>query len=330
MATVPEDSGVEVIAEEVVGPYETVQLSATDPNALNDWLTENGYNVPSDIQPVIDDYVNDGFNFLAMKLVPGAGIDRMQPVRITTPGANAVLPLRMVAAGTGATTTLSLWIISEGRYEPSNFPTFTIDPTTVLWNYDTNESNYSELRRSAYEASQGFGWLTESASPYNVSAFKQNVLNVVDFLPESSGYDDGSGDYELIRQNAEADLDALFADLYEPSVHVTRLRAELSRDALGTDLLVGAASDQGVVPTIIQTESFEGTQPACPSPPPGCWYYDDQVNDGGPNDGEDGASGGACTLTTPGSDSGPALGGLLLAGLGIVVARRRRKARRSF
>ena len=28
---------------ETVGPYETVQLRSTDPNALNNWLTTNGF-----------------------------------------------------------------------------------------------------------------------------------------------------------------------------------------------------------------------------------------------------------------------------------------------
>ena len=53
------------------------------------------------ILPVIDAYVAEGFNFLALKLVPGQGVDSMRPVRVTTPGAAATLPLRMVAAGTG-------------------------------------------------------------------------------------------------------------------------------------------------------------------------------------------------------------------------------------
>jgi MYXO-CTERM domain-containing protein len=318
----PQDSGVDVLAEEVVGPYETVQLSADDPNALNLWLDENGYSVPADIQPVIDDYVNEGFNFLAMKLVPGAGIDRMQPVRITTEGSNAVLPLRMVAAGTGATTTITLWIMSEGRYEPSNFPSFTIDPEHVVWNYDENDSNYTDLRQSAYDASAGFGWLVESASAYSMETFRQNVLNVVDFQPEQSGYDDGSGDYEATRQAAEDDLDVLFGGLDPASVYLTRVRSELSRDALQTDLLVGAADDQSDVSRFVQTVAFEGTQPACPAPPPGCWYYDDEVDPGGGN-GADGESG-SCTLTSPPAPSGTAFGGLLLAGLGIAIMRRRR------
>lgn len=320
------EGGVEVLAEEVVGPYETVQLAASDPNALNTWLDDNGYSVPSDIQPVIDAYVNDGFNFLAMKLVPGAGVDRMQPVRITAEGSNAVLPLRMVAAGTGANTTITLWVMSEGRYEPSNFPSFTIDPAHVVWNYDTASSNYNLLRQEAYDASQGFGWLIESASPYSAEAFRNNVLQVVSVLPEQSGYDDGSGDWDAMQQAAEEDLDTLFGGLDPASVYLTRMRAELSRAALGTDLLIGAADDQSTISNIVQTEAFEGTQPACPTPPPGCWYYEDGPDENG-NGTDSGSDGGACTLTSPPAPSGTAFGGIMLAGIGFSFMRRRVRRR---
>ena len=101
--------GVEVIAQAVVGPYETVQLSASDPQALANWLASHGYVIPADVQDVVDSYVVDGFDFLAMRLVPGQGVDAMRPVRITTPGAGLTLPLRMVAAGTGATTAVCGW-----------------------------------------------------------------------------------------------------------------------------------------------------------------------------------------------------------------------------
>src|SRR5207244_2854212 len=76
--------GVTVISDQVVGPYESVQLSSTDPMALATWLTDHGYAIPTDIQPIIDAYVTDGFDFLALKLVPGQGVDKMQPVRVTT------------------------------------------------------------------------------------------------------------------------------------------------------------------------------------------------------------------------------------------------------
>lgn len=321
-----QNGGVDVLAQETVGPYETVQLAASDPNALNQWLSDNGYNVPSDIQPIIDTYVNDGFNFLAMKLVPGAGIDRMAPVRITTEGSNAVLPLRMVAAGTGATTTATLWLIGEGRYEPTNFPTFEINPANVIWNYDTADSNYNLLRQDAYDASQGFGWLVEASREYSVDAFRNNILNAVSFSPDQSGYaGEDPFDWEAAQEAANEDLDVLFGGLDPASVHVTRVRAELSRAALGTDLLIGAADSQSDVANVIQTEAFEGTQPACPTPPPGCWYYEDGEDGVGNGNGADGSDGGACTLTNPPAPSGTAFGGLLLAGVGVALMRRRRR-----
>src|SRR4029077_16866100 len=87
------DDGVTVLKKEIVGPYETVQLKAEDPGALQVWLDKNGVVVPPDVKPVIDTYVREHFNFLALKLVPGKGVQEMRPVRVTTQGANVALPL---------------------------------------------------------------------------------------------------------------------------------------------------------------------------------------------------------------------------------------------
>jgi hypothetical protein len=319
------DGGVDVIAEEVVGPYETVQLASSDPQALNAWLADNGYNIPADIQPIISSYVGDGFNFLAMKLVPGAGVDRMQPVRITTPGASAVLPLRMVAAGTGALTTITLYVISEGRYEPTNFPSFSIDPAAIVWNWDTSSSNYNDLRQMAYDASGGFAWLTEASRGYSSVNFTGNILNIVDFTDVSQhGYlpTEDQSSYEL----ASEDMATLFAGMDPSSVTLTRLRAELRRPALGTDLLVGASADQSQVKNTIQATQYVGTKPACPPPP--------QCGDGpfGSGSGGSSASGSkgsgdstSCALGQRGENN--ALFGLgALFALGMLVTRRRRAA----
>jgi len=319
--------GVNVIAQEVVGPYETVQLEATDPNALNDWLDSHGYNIPDDIQPIIDDYLDEGFNFLATRLVPGVGVDKMSPVRITTPGAQAALPLRMVAAGTGATTAVTLWVIGEGRYQPQNFPSFTIDPKNVIWDYTTNDSNYSVLRQEAYDASNGYAWQTEAAFLYSPDAFTNNILNVVSFNgPEQSGYDDGSGDWQQAEDAAYEDMDTLFAGMNPSDVWVTRMRAELSREALGKDLAVEAA-EQASVQRTIQTTKWVGTQPACP-PPPECY------GDGGPGSsgsGElfPGGNGNGCAVadTEHGRFDDSSLISVALVGLGLAFARRRRRRR---
>lgn len=157
------NNGVQVVHQGTVGPYETVTLSATDPNALNDWLAQHGYDVPDDIQPIIDEYVAEEFDFIALRLQPGQGVRSMKPVRVVTPGASSALPLRMVAAGTGANVPLVLFIIGEGRMEAANFDNGLIPPSLVTWDFIADQSNYSELRATGASANEGRTWLTTYA-----------------------------------------------------------------------------------------------------------------------------------------------------------------------
>jgi hypothetical protein len=156
---------VQVVNQATIGPYETVTLATDVPGALNTWLEDNGYSVPPEMQPTIDAYVADGFDFIALKLAPGVGVNRMQPVRVVTQGSSFTLPLRMVAAGTGAQTAVSLFVIAEGRYEANNFANAIVDQEAVLWDFNTSSSNYSEVRLDALGANDGAVWLTSYAQP---------------------------------------------------------------------------------------------------------------------------------------------------------------------
>jgi len=154
---------VTVVSQQTVGPYETVTLSTEQPGALNDWLQSHGYVVPEAIQPTIDAYVAEGFDFIALRLVPGNGVQQMQPVRVIMAGGQMTLPLRLVAAGTGATTSINLFVIGEGRYEVQNFPNLLVPRDEVTWDYASYSSNYSELRQATLKTEHGLGWLTSYA-----------------------------------------------------------------------------------------------------------------------------------------------------------------------
>ena len=91
----------------------------------------------------------------------------MQPVRVTTAGASAVLPLRMVAAGTGKTTGITLWVVASGRYEPQNFPFFIIKDSELAWDWATNGSNYETVRLAQEAKLNGKGWQEESSLDIN-------------------------------------------------------------------------------------------------------------------------------------------------------------------
>lgn len=154
---------VTVVHRGTVGPYATVTLATDTPGALNKWLEQHGYAVDDGIQPVIDAYVAEGFDFIALRLQPGEGVQAMKPVRVITPGATAALPLRMVAAGTGASVAISLFVISEGRFATTNFPNAEVPLDELAWDHLTIASNYAELRKSALESESGRTWLTSYA-----------------------------------------------------------------------------------------------------------------------------------------------------------------------
>jgi hypothetical protein len=154
---------VDVVSQEVVGPYETVTLRATDPKALETWLLAHGYDIPATVKPIIDAYTGEGFDFIALRLRPGQGVRAMQPVRVISPGADPSLPLRMVAAGVGQNVGLTLYVIGEGRYEAQNFPNALLDDTKLVWDYTANRSNYQQLVTGLMAQGSGRTWVTEYA-----------------------------------------------------------------------------------------------------------------------------------------------------------------------
>jgi hypothetical protein len=264
---------VTVTHEETVGPYETVQLHSTDPTALNTWLTQHGYQIPADVQPIIAAYVAGSFDFLALKLVPGAGVQSMRPVRVTTAGASPVLPLRMVAAGTGATVGITLWVMADGRWEPQNFPSFTIQGGDLVWDWASSSSDYATLRAAHESSLQGRGWEIESSTQQTQQLVRQYVTNLGRF---PSGPDAGPDylpltdpDSGVITEPSDQvrtdDLDALFAGIgvSDGQVRVTRIRSDLAHAALGNDLVLQAAADQSVLSNVREVTHEQG-EPLCP------------------------------------------------------------------
>jgi hypothetical protein len=154
---------VTVVHQGTVGPYETVTLHANVPGALPTWLGSHGYTIDPKVQPLIDDYTAEGFDFIALRLLPTQGVNQMKPVRVVTQGGSPTLPLRMVAAGTGPHVAITLFVIGEGRYEAQNFHNAEIDPSALVWDFDAQDSNYSALRNEVLALYKGRTWNTAFA-----------------------------------------------------------------------------------------------------------------------------------------------------------------------
>jgi hypothetical protein len=325
--------GVDVIAREVIGPYDTVQLMSQDPMALKNWLTSHNYNIPAEVAPIIDAYVQEGFGFLALRL-NGEDVNAMRPVRITLPGAGMTLPLRMVGVGTGAFTPITLWIMGEGRYEPTNFPWFTIEQKDIVWNWDTSDSNYAQLRGDGFKQAENGNWLIQYSKPFSQWSLRSTLEQVVSFLPEQSGYGDPADGYTKAFEELDADMAKVFGGINESSLWLTRMNADLARKALGQDLTLGAAASQTEISNFYQATKTTGTPPTCPvwdpCPPDtnnpggdngGGWW--DDFGDGNPNNGS--PSSASCAIR--GETNGAAALFFMGLGLGVSISRRRRASR---
>jgi len=257
------DTGVTITKQENVGPYATVQLHATDSSALEAWLAQNGYNIPADAVPVVAAYVNEGFDFLAMKLLPNQGIQAMRPVRVTTGGASLVLPLRMAGVGTGVSVGITIWVVSDGRYEPQNFPFYRIDDSDLVWDFSASASNYTTLRVQHESQLKGKGWEIETSITLNEQLITNVILSGGQIYGGRGGGiaapADPSVDYLAVRdpdagaeggltQTAEevrtADVNALFAGMAGPNVRVTRIRSDIAHAAMTSDFVLQASADQ--------------------------------------------------------------------------------------
>lgn len=105
-----------VLQRKTVGAYDTTVLSATDAPALRAWLSENGFDAPESIDPVVTELMDEGWVFVASKVRAPAehGVVRLHPLAFTFATPEPVYPMRLT--GVGATTlALELYVCGAGR-----------------------------------------------------------------------------------------------------------------------------------------------------------------------------------------------------------------------
>ena len=68
-----------MVAEENVGPYDTVTLQADSAELLLTWLQDNGYQLPDTLMPVLEPYVMASTYFVALRLSQNEGVGDLAP-----------------------------------------------------------------------------------------------------------------------------------------------------------------------------------------------------------------------------------------------------------
>jgi len=124
----PSPDGVDVIQEQVVGPYATAILSAGDPTALVDWLNANGYFFPEDGQEIISEYIEKEWYFVATRINSVAedtgdalAEGSIEPIVLSFASDEIVYPLRITSLSATSPEVL-LYVFADQIVVPKQYP----------------------------------------------------------------------------------------------------------------------------------------------------------------------------------------------------------------
>jgi len=106
--------GIKVHQIQEIGSYELATLEADNADALDKWLSSNGFAGLTDKDiPVISDYIRDGWFFVAAKLRrEGNGYSRPHPLTMSFAGEIPIYPIRLTST-LGHNVHLELFVIAE-------------------------------------------------------------------------------------------------------------------------------------------------------------------------------------------------------------------------
>jgi hypothetical protein len=123
LAATAAPQAVSVLQRKQVGVYETVTVASTDPRALRTWLTDNGYALSTNAEPVVAGYVKAGWVFVAAKLRRDVTTDALStphPLSFTFPADEPVYPLRLTGVDNGLLQ-VELFVFGPARARLQNF-----------------------------------------------------------------------------------------------------------------------------------------------------------------------------------------------------------------
>jgi hypothetical protein len=127
------EGGVDVIEEQVVGPYATAILSATNATALTDWLNANGYIFPEEGEEIVSEYIEKEWYFVATKInavEEGTGDalaeGAIEPIVLSFASNQTVYPLRIssLSAANATPPEVLLYVLTDQIMVPEQYPLY--------------------------------------------------------------------------------------------------------------------------------------------------------------------------------------------------------------
>ncbi|EDM76916.1 hypothetical protein PPSIR1_37544 [Plesiocystis pacifica SIR-1] len=154
--------GIEIIDRGLAGAFEYVVLTGSTVDEVVDWLDEAGYAQDEDAPPILQEYLDEDFLFVALKLQSGAGVDEIHPLAIRYPGTEPCIPIRLTRIAAVEDMAVRALFLGDQRVASSNWPMVDLNFAALDWVGNTAAS-YEELVSLAVDEAGGRAFTTEYA-----------------------------------------------------------------------------------------------------------------------------------------------------------------------
>ncbi len=160
--------GPEILLEEVVGAFEITVLSGDNLEQITTWLDENNYQQDPDADPILQEYLSEGYIFAAFKLTNDAETAEIHPITLRFPNDEACIPIRLTRIAAVDDMDIRSFFLSDDRVVPSTYKHVLVNPLKLDW--ANLAANYKSVITQAVDADEANGraFVTEYAGPSNI------------------------------------------------------------------------------------------------------------------------------------------------------------------
>lgn len=160
--TMAKEAGVTVVAQEVVGPYESAILKADTVAELQTWLTTNKYTIPPRFEEVTKTYVKQDNYFIALRLRRDRDTGDLAPIVFSYNSNEPCVPLILTSIAARPNMPITVYVLGPGRAVPVNYRHVKVNESLIDW--VRGGQNYNDLVTRAVDEGGGRAFVTDMAA----------------------------------------------------------------------------------------------------------------------------------------------------------------------
>ncbi|WP_258183000.1 DUF2330 domain-containing protein [Enhygromyxa salina] len=174
---VPEDdfagaSEPDVVIEETVGAFEVVVLQGGTVAGVMQFLADNDYEQDMAAAPILQEYLDEGFLFAAVKLTAAAEVADIHPLVFRMLGDEPCVPLRLTRIAAEPDMGVRAYFLGQHRWAPLNYHHVELNTLAFPWSEingdNTSRAAYTEQLSLAVDEAGGRAFATDYAGSSDI------------------------------------------------------------------------------------------------------------------------------------------------------------------